>query len=50
MKYVAIVLYDNMGVNSYSRCFDTLEEAEYYLETEYPYPDHISFEIVEMEY
>ena len=50
VKYVAIVLYDIMGVNSYSRCFDTLEEAEYHLETEYPNPYHISFEIVEMEY
>ena len=50
VKYVAIVLYDIMGVDSYSRCFDTLEEAEYHLETEYPDPNHISFEIVEMEY
>ena len=50
VKYVAIVLYDVMGVGSYSKCFDTLEEAEYHLETEYPDPDHISFEIVEMEY
>ncbi len=50
VKYVAIVLYDIVGVGSYSKCFDTLEEAEYHLETEYPDPDHISFEIVEMEY
>ena len=50
VKYVAIVLYDIVGVGSFSKCFDTLEEAEYYLETEYPDPDHISFEIVEMEY
>ena len=50
VKYVAIVLYDIVGVDSYSECFDTLEEAEYHLETEYPDPDHISFEIVEMEY
>lgn len=50
VKYVAIVLYDVVGVGSYSKCFDTLEEAEYHLETEYPDPDHISFEIVEMEY
>ena len=50
VKYVAIVLYDIVGVDSYSKCFDTLEEAEYHLETEYPDPDHISFEIVEMEY
>ncbi len=50
VKYVVIVLYDIMGVNSYSKCFDTLEEAEYHLETAYPDPDHISFEIVEMEY
>ena len=50
VKYVAIVLYDIMGVDSYSRCFDTLEEAEYHLETEYPNPYYISFEIVEMEY
>ena len=50
VKYVAIVLYDIEGVGSYSKCFDTLEEAEYHLETEYPDPDHISFEIVEMEY
>ena len=50
VKYVAIVLYDIVGVTSYSKCFDTLEEAEYHLETEYPDPDHISFEIVEMEY
>ena len=50
VKYVAIVLYDIVGVDSYSKCFDTLEEAEYHLETEYPDPDNISFEIVEMEY
>ena len=50
VKYVAIVLYDIEGVGSYSKCFDTLEEAEYHLETEYPGPDNISFEIVEMEY
>ena len=50
MKYVAIVLYDIEGVDSYCECFDTLEEAEYHLETAYPDPDHISFEIVEMEY
>ena len=50
VKYVAIVLYDIVGVGSYSKCFDTLEEAEYHLETEYPNPDNISFEIVEMEY
>ena len=50
VKYVAIVLYDIEGIGSYSKCFDTLEEAEYHLETEYPDPDHISFEIVEMEY
>ena len=50
VKYVAIVLYGNVGVGSFSKCFDTLKEAEYYLKTEYPDPDHISFEIVEMEY
>ncbi len=50
VKYVAIVLYDIEGVDAYSECFDTLEEAEYHLETAYPDPDHISFEIVEMEY
>ena len=50
VKYVAIVLYDIEGVDSYCECFDTLEEAEYHLETAYPDPDHISFEIVEMEY
>ena len=50
VKYVAIVLCDTWGVDSYSKCFDTLEEAEYHLETEYPDPDNISFEIVEMEY
>lgn len=50
VKYVVIVLYDIDGVGSYSKCFDTLEEAEYHLETEYLDPDHISFEIVEMEY
>lgn len=50
VKYVAIVLYDIAGVDSYSKCFDTLEEAEYHIETEYPDPDYISFEIVEMEY
>ena len=50
VKYVAIVLYDIEGVGSYSKCFDTLEEAEYHLETEYPDPGNISFEIVEMEY
>ena len=50
VKYVAIVLYDIVGVGSCSKCFDTLEEAEYHLETEYPDPGNISFEIVEMEY
>ena len=50
VKYVAIILYDIASVGSFSKCFDTLEEAEYHLETEYPDPDHISFEIVEMEY
>ena len=50
VKYVAIVLCDIMGIDSYSECFDTLEEAEYHLETEYPNPYYISFEIVEMEY